>query len=79
MIYSNVYAEEFPMVGTDEMKKLVDKNAKMIIVDAREEQEYREGHIPKSVNVPPEKVSQIQSYFPKNKNIKLVIYCKGYS
>lgn len=79
MIYSNVYAEDFPLVGTDEMKKLVDKNTKMVIVDAREASEFKDGHIPKSVNVPPDKVSQIQGFLPKNKNIKIVIYCRGYS
>ena len=45
-----------------------------ILVDVRTPQEYREGHIPGSKNVPLQKLDKISSV-ADNKNIPLFVYC----
>jgi rhodanese-related sulfurtransferase len=48
-----------------------------VVVDARSEEEFREGHIPKSINIPPEKFGMIASLLPKDKKALIVFYCRG--
>ena len=45
-----------------------------ILVDVRTPQEYREGHIPGSKNVPLQQLDKISSV-ADNKNIPLFVYC----
>ena len=45
-----------------------------ILVDVRTPQEYREGHIPGSTNVPLQTIDKISSVVD-NKNIPLFVYC----
>ena len=45
-----------------------------VLVDVRTVQEYREGHIPESKNVPLQQLDKIASV-AKNKDIPLFVYC----
>lgn len=45
-----------------------------VLVDVRTVQEYREGHIPESKNVPLQQLDKIASV-AKNKDIQLFVYC----
>ena len=45
-----------------------------ILLDVRTPQEYREGHIPGSKNVPLQQLDKIRSV-ADNKNIPLFVYC----
>lgn len=68
----------FGVVGAKALwKEIKSKKSKVFVVDARTFQEYREGHIPGSINVPPDKFNIIGGYLPKNKAIPLVFYCRG--
>ena len=45
-----------------------------VLLDVRTPQEYREGHIPGSKNVPLQTIDKIRS-LADNKNIPLFVYC----
>ena len=45
-----------------------------ILVDVRTSQEYREGHIPGSKNVPLQTIDKVRS-IAENKDTKLFVYC----
>lgn len=77
--FSSAFAQEFKDMTAEELKKMIDKKTKMVVVDTREEQEFREGHIPRSINIPPEKVNFIKAFLPKDKKSLIVFYCKGWS
>ena len=64
-------------ISAEDLKKRIDTGKRTVIVDARTEDEYRQGHIPKAINVPPEKVDVIGSFFPRNKKVPIVFYCRG--
>ncbi len=78
-LFGNSYAIEFKDVTADELKKMLDKKTKMALVDTREEYEYKAGHIPTAINVPPEKVNFIEKFLPKSKNTLIIFYCKGWT
>ncbi|MBF0329616.1 MAG: rhodanese-like domain-containing protein [Nitrospirae bacterium] len=71
-------AQEFKNLSVDEIKKMIDAKTKFVLLDVRELQEYRQGHIPTAINVPPSKYKEIETFLPKAKNTLVVIYCRGY-
>lgn len=57
-----------------EIKQLLDSQSKdVVIVDVRDESEFREGHIPTAINIPVETFALRSEVLPKDK--KIVVYC----
>ncbi len=57
-----------------ELKQMIDSSAKdFVIVDVRDESEYREGHIPTAINIPVETFAAKSEVLPKEK--KIIVYC----
>ena len=76
-IFSYASAENLKSITADELKNMLDKKTKLVLVDARPQQEFSQGHIPSSINIPPDKVGSINTWLPKNKKIIAVFYCRG--
>ncbi len=76
-IFTYASAESFKNITADELKNMLDKKTKLVLVDARPQQEFSQGHISLAVNIPPDKVGNISTLLPKNKKIKLIFYCRG--
>jgi len=55
------------------LKRLESSNVTML--DVRPEQEYNNGHIPKSINIPPNELSSRLKQLPKTK--EYIAYCRG--
>jgi len=77
VVFSLAFAESFKNITANELKDMLDKKTKLVLVDARSGLEYSQGHIPKAVNIPPEKVGIISTLLPKNKKTLIVFYCRG--
>lgn len=57
-----------------ELKKLTDENRQAyVLVDVRDESEYKEGHIPTAINITAEIFASKQDILPKEK--KIIVYC----
>jgi len=70
-------AGEYRIMSAEEVKKAMDAKKQVAVVDARPEQEFREGHVPGAVNVPPEKVGLVSTLLPRDKNSLIIFYCRG--
>ncbi len=64
-------------LSVDQLKGLLDRNALLFLVDTRTEYEYKKGHIPGAVNIPPYKFDAIGTLLPPDKGLHLVFYCRG--
>jgi len=75
------WAQNSPIINltTEQVKALIDQPGKALIVDARTAEEYRQGHIPTAVNIPPQQFTSIGDHLPKDKNMLIIFYCRGYS
>jgi len=71
--------QNFRDLSTAELKKKIDAREKVLIVDTRTSEEYRQGHLPTAVNIPPPQFGAIGERLPKEKDFPLVFYCRGYS
>ena len=48
-----------------------------VLIDVRSTEEYRAGHIPGSINIPAERISEERSKLPRDKSVPLIFYCRG--
>jgi predicted sulfurtransferase len=78
--FSFVFAQgtKFKTIGADEVKAMLESGERVLIIDARSEEEYKAGHLPKAINVSPRLFPLISGYLPKDKLYPLVFYCRGY-
>jgi rhodanese-related sulfurtransferase len=76
-----VWAQNFNIADltADEVKKRIEQPEKTLIVDTRTEEEYRQGHIPTAVNIPPRQFTAIGNLLPQDKSLTIIFYCRGYS
>lgn len=87
--YTNikVYSNGFPDwkkngghvgVSVEYVKKLMDKNANMIIIDSRpKKRKYDKGHIPGAISLPDSQFDQLTAQLPADKSTPLYFYCGG--
>ena len=65
---------ETTKIAPAELKKLIDaKTDSFILVDVRDETEFKEGHIPGAINIPVESFASRSEVLPKEK--KIIVYC----
>jgi rhodanese-related sulfurtransferase len=65
---------ETTKVKPAELKTLIEgKTGDIVIVDVRDEPEYKEGHIPSAINIPLETFALRSEVLPKEK--KIIVYC----
>jgi len=69
----------FPNLTADDSIKFIVQAEKVLVVDARTVEEYRQGHIPNAVNIPSSQFKSIGNYLPQDKNMPIIFYCRGYS
>ncbi len=83
----NVYAAGFPDwvknghipgVSASYVKKLIDKNAGAVIVDARPARKFKKGHVPTAINISAREFDAKLDMLPADKGTELIYYCGGY-
>ena len=87
--YTNVqvYAAGYPdwiknggigSVSAAFVKKQIDNNTPMVLVDSRPDRKFAKGHVPTALNIPDRKFAKMTDLLPKAKDVPLVFYCGGY-
>lgn len=69
----NTYA----VLTTAELKQLLDQDSKIMVVDARNPEEYQEVHIRNAINIPEKKFVENTGLLPTDKTQQIVFYCNG--
>lgn len=77
-IYSCGFKPDLPNLSAEELKRMMDENAGLVVIDTRTQIEYARGHIPRSFFVPEEKFYALKLILPPAKDTPLVFYCRGY-
>jgi rhodanese-related sulfurtransferase len=70
--------KEVRILDAVQLKKMLDGKEKFLLVDARNEREYKEGHIVKAVHVYDKDMEAHKAKFPAEKSYPIVFYCNGY-
>jgi molybdopterin/thiamine biosynthesis adenylyltransferase/rhodanese-related sulfurtransferase len=62
-------------VSLDDLKKRIDAGEKLVLLDVREKEEFRAGHIPNAVSIPRAHLEQLVESRLTDKNAHIVAYC----
>ncbi len=68
---------QYPVIDSDQVTSYLHGSQKVVLIDARPADEYRQAHIPGAINVPPERMKAAASRLPKNKTAPIIFYCRG--
>ena len=71
--------DSIKQITGEQLKAKLDKREKFFLADARNAEEFKESHIPRSNHLYDEEMEKAgKAKLPKNKNAELVFYCNGY-
>lgn len=62
-------------ITADELKKKIDAGEDIFLIDVREEDEFKAGHISGAINVPVKLIEKKMNTFPEDKEV--IIYCRS--
>ena len=66
-------------VSYKKIKEIMQEDINNVLIDVRSRQEYAEGHLPGSINIPLYEIETQSSKLPKNKENTIIVYCaSGY-
>jgi rhodanese-related sulfurtransferase len=69
----------YPSVSDEWVKKELDKNADLVLVDSRpKRKKYDKGHIPGAISLPDSQFAKMTDQLPQDKSKTLVFYCGGF-
>ena len=70
------HAEQFPEISAKELKAKMDAGKKLTLINALSEIEFKDKHIPGSINIPMQEILTTDK-LPADKNQLIVTHCMG--
>jgi len=61
----------------EQLKARIEAGNRPFVVDTRTAYEYRQGHLPGSVNIPHYEFDKLSRLLPADKGTEVVFYCRG--
>lgn len=68
--------ERIKMLGTDELKGRMDDHTPFILIDARDEEDFKKMHIPGAISMPVYDVEKLSDTLDKDREV--ITYCSGF-
>jgi rhodanese-related sulfurtransferase len=68
---------QFPIISARDVKARMTGKQKAFLIDARQADEYRAGHIPGAINIFARDMRAEASRLPKDKAAPIIFYCRG--
>lgn len=65
------------MMKPEEAKKIMDTNPEAIVLDVREQEEYKECHIPGSILLPLNEIEERAQEVIPNKEVLYLVHCRS--
>ena len=62
-------------VSTEDLRTKLDRKDPIKVVETLAPERYREAHIPRALNIPPEKIKELAPQLLPNKDVEIVTYC----
>ena len=64
-------------VSTEQVKKLIDEKANVVLIDSRPRRVFGKGAIPTAINIPDSEFDKHVAMLPADKTMPLIFYCGG--
>lgn len=69
--------ENINNISYTKLQEILKENVDTILLDVRSPQEYDEGHLTGAINIPEYELSSKVNSILKNKNSRIIVYCKS--
>jgi rhodanese-related sulfurtransferase len=73
----STFAQTNSIIEAPQLLQLIKENKAPLIVDVRTFEEFTQGHIKRSINIPFDTLTQDSSSLDKYKNKEIIIYCRS--
>lgn len=73
-MFSGIFGRAGDAISPADVKAMIESGADAALLDVRSPEEYREKHIPGSVNLPLDRIYSVEGIVP-DKNAKIIVYC----
>ncbi len=77
VLFSAAAFAQYPVISAEQVQAWMKGKQKVVLVDARPAEEYREAHIPRAINIPADRIRTEAKKLPKDKNTAIIFYCRG--
>ena len=67
----------YEQITAEDAKKIMDSGEEYIILDAREQDEFDEGHIPGAILIPYTEIENKAEELLPDKNVQILVYCRS--
>lgn len=64
-------------INRDELWQKLNHPKKSVLLEALPAEEYRQGHLPGALNLPPEEVPTLATELLPRKDVEVIVYCAG--
>jgi predicted sulfurtransferase len=61
------------------LNEMMERKIPLVLVDTRTEYEYRQGHLPGAISIPPHRFDVLDALLPPDKGVEIVFYCRGFT
>lgn len=68
---------ETKKISVEQVKEMIEKDEKVVLLDVRSEEEFAEGHIDGAINIPLQKLSYEVEYEIEDKEEMIILYCRS--
>jgi phage shock protein E len=68
---------QYPVVDAEQIKSRLQGKQKVVLIDARPEEEYQQAHIPGALNIPADRIKAEAARLPREKKTAIIFYCRG--
>ncbi|MDP9355496.1 MAG: rhodanese-like domain-containing protein, partial [Chloroflexota bacterium] len=62
-------------ISREELKRELDRNSPVVIVEALPEPFYRKAHLPGALNIPLDRIDELAPLLLPDKDAQIVVYC----
>ena len=66
------------MVGTisrDKLREKLDRGDDFVLVETLGEENYRHSHLPRAINIPPDRIEELAPAMIPDMSAEIVVYC----
>ena len=77
LTFSLYASAQFLVIDSSTVLDRLGSHEKVLLVDVRSTEEYRQGHIPGAISIPAERMFDEKRRLPKDKQSQIIFYCRG--
>ena len=77
LLLPSIAFAQYLVVSAEQVRERLTDGRKVMLIDTRTPDEYKDGHIPGALNIQPDRIKPAAAKLPKDKSTAIIFYCRG--